>query len=148
MEESLLKQYMAERCFVKPEIRMSNYALDWNESSYGIPQSEVSELKAFLRDILPYISGAFFNAAGQISATVEEEVGDTKKARKIQDSLTPELQICYRKADHAYTLQMRQDGTTIIRRNEAVTTFRDRNKSTKSASLYLNFILGDLVFIR
>jgi hypothetical protein len=149
ISEPLLEEYVAQRFFVKPEITMNHYSLKWNESSYGIPQSEVQDLKAFLKDILPYISGAFFKAAGQIAKTMEEEVGNVKNVRKIHDSFSPKLQISHRRADHEYTLQMQEDGTTMIRRYETVTTSTGMyEKSNRNANLYINFILGELVFIR
>jgi hypothetical protein len=154
IEESLIqKYYLAERCFVRPEVRISNYVLKWNEISYGIPQREVSELKAFLKEILPYILGAFFKAAGQISKTIEEEVGDARQVRKIHDSFLPELQISSRRVDHEYVLQMREDGATVISRNETVTTSsgdgHDRSSSRIiMANLSIHSILGELVFIR
>jgi hypothetical protein len=120
--ESFLKHYAQERCFVKPEIRLDNYVLKWDEGSYGLPQSEVSELKAFLKSIIPYISGPFFKAAGQIYEAIEAEVDDIKVVRKIQDTFSPQLYISYRKADHEYILQMREDGGTVIRRNEVIAT--------------------------
>lgn len=150
LTESFLQDYALERCCVKPEIRLHNYALKWDESSCGIPQKEVPELKAFLKEILPYISGAFFKAAGQISKAIEEEVSDVKQVRKIHDSFSPQLHISYRKADHEYILQMQEDGATIIRRNETATTSsrENREKSGKRPTLYVNFLLGELVFIR
>lgn len=66
------------------------------------PQKEVPELKAFLRDILPYVSGAFFTAAKELFTIIEKEVGDFKKARMVQDSFSPELLLSRRKADHAH----------------------------------------------
>jgi len=153
LDQSYLQQYIASRCFVKPEIRLSNYLLKWDESSYGIPQTEVSELKAFLRDILPYISGAFFKAAGKISATIEEEIGDIKKARKIQESFSPKLLLSRsRGGDCTYILQMHQDGTAIIKRNEKVTIANaaaaSNSKQIKIRAFQLDFLLGELVFIR
>ena len=149
MDQSSLQQYTASRCFVKPEIRLSNYFLKWDESSYGIPQTEVSELKAFLRDILPYISGALFKAAGKISTTIEEEIGDIKKARKIQESFSPELLLSRCRGDCTYILQMHQDGTTIMKRNEKVTIAEAADsKQIKIRAFQLDFLLGELVFIR
>lgn len=147
--ELLLQEFLAQRVFVKPEISIGNYSLRWDESSYGIPQTEVPELKAFLRDILPYISGAFFKAAGQISTTIDEEVGDVRKAQKIQGSFSPELLLSRRRADCTYILQMHQDGTTIIKRNETVTTAEAAGrKQMKIQAFQLDFLLGELVFIR
>ena len=148
--ESLLQEYVAERNFVKPEIIMGNYTLKWDEFAFGIPPREVPELKAFLRDILPYISGAFFKAANELSNTIVKKVGDIKKARKIHDSLSPQLHLSFCKRDYAYALQMRQDGTTIIKRNETVTaTEADGRKQTKGGKTFqLDFILGELIFIR
>lgn len=124
-------------------------------------EREVAELKAFLKEILPYISGAFFKAANQISKTIEQEVDDTKRVRKIHDSFSPQLLISYRQAGHEYVLQMREDGATIIMRNETVTTSRvssisNNNNSThneprrgsRSSVISVDFMLGELVFIR
>lgn len=150
IEQSLLQEYLAEKSFVKPELRVSNYVLEWYESSYGIPHREVSELSAFLKEIRPYISDAFFKAAGQISAIIDKEVSNAKEARKIHDSFSPQFKISYRKGDHEYWLQMQEDGTTTIIRNETVTIIPvyGQSESAMHQKLQINFELGELVFIR
>lgn len=147
--ESFLQDYLAQQIFVKPDIVLGHYSLKWDESSHGIPQKEVPELKAFLRDILPYVSGAFFTAAKELSTIIEKEVGDIKKARMVQDSFSPELLLSRRKADHAYTMQMRKDGTSIIKRIESVNVAEGPSgKQKKNNTLQLDFVVGELVFIR
>lgn len=150
IDQSFLQDYLVQRSFVKPQLKVSNYALVWDEFSCGIPAQEVSELSAFLREILPYISGAFFKAAEQISRVINKEVNNAREAQKIHDSFSPQFSISYRKRDHEYILQMREDGTTTIIRNETVTTIAadTQSKLRMHRKVQMNFVLGEIVFIR
>lgn len=147
--ESVMEPYLTQAIFVKPDIVLDRYSLRWDKSSYGIPQREVSELKSFLRDILPYVSGALFKAAQGLSNTIETEVDDIKIARKIEDSFSPRLLISRNRGDHLHVLEMRRDGTAIIKRKEQVRAMENVDKNQDSNKIFhLEFVLGELVFAR
>jgi hypothetical protein len=52
--EDIVGQYIISNGYVKPRIEIGNYYLEWNNKSYGIYQKEMSELKGFLKKVIPY----------------------------------------------------------------------------------------------
>jgi hypothetical protein len=40
-------------------IEVGNYYLKWNEETYGIQQNEISELKGFLKDAVPFFKASY-----------------------------------------------------------------------------------------
>lgn len=45
---------MASKRLVKPTIEIEGYPVEWTPMIEGIPEDEVSELKTFIRDAIPY----------------------------------------------------------------------------------------------
>jgi hypothetical protein len=57
--EDIVGQYITSNGYVKPRIEIGNYYLEWNDKSYGIYQKEMSELKGFLKNIIPYFDAIY-----------------------------------------------------------------------------------------
>jgi hypothetical protein len=104
--------------YVKPDIVAGNYYLKWDDSSYGIAHREAPELRGLINDLLPYISSAIYEAAKEIHAAIEENAKGAD-ARCIE-ALSPELLLTRRRGDVTYTLQMKRDGATLLRRSETI----------------------------
>ena len=132
-------KYPNEKDYVKPNIVVGSYYLKWDNSSYGIAQNEVAELKGILSDLLPHISSAIFDAAKEIHAVIEEKAA--RKARRIEELYSPELLLIRRKGDVSYILRMKRDGTTLISRSEAV-VLNDKRQ------VCITWFLGELLFDR
>jgi hypothetical protein len=71
--EDIVAQYIISNGYEKPRIEIGNYYLEWNDKSYGIYQKEISDLKGFLKNVIPY-----FDAIYQLLHSLE-----TKMQRKI-----------------------------------------------------------------
>ena len=132
-------KYPNEKDYVKPNIVVGSYYLKWNNSSYGIAQNEVAELKGILSDLLPHISSAIFDAAKEIHAVIEEKA--VRKARRIEELYSPELLLIRRKGDVSYILRMKLDGTLLISRSEKV-VLNDKRQ------VCITWFLGELLFDR
>ena len=57
--EDIVGQYIISNEYVKPRIEIGHYYLEWNDKSYGIYQKEMSELKGFLKNIIPYFDAIY-----------------------------------------------------------------------------------------
>ncbi len=126
--------------YVKPEIVIGNYYVKWDDSSYGVTQKEVAELKSTLNGLVPYISAAIFDAAKEIHSIIEEKT-TTDKARRIEEIFSPELLLSRKRGDITYMLRIRRDGTTLISRREKI-VFNDKEQ------VYIMWELGELLFNR
>ncbi|HKZ61147.1 MAG TPA: hypothetical protein VJZ68_01850 [Nitrososphaera sp.] len=134
-------EYLVPKDYVKPDIKVGNYFLNWDSSSYGIAQKEVAELKRFVTDLAAYLSTALYEAAIGIQRNIKAKTG-AREARRFEEAFSPRLLITRKLDNLVYTLQMRDDGTTIISRNETITS--DGNK----IGLTLGWDLGELLFNR
>jgi hypothetical protein len=129
--------------YVKPDIMAGNYYLKWDDSSYGIAQREAPELRGLISDLLPYISSAIYEAAKEIHAAIEENAKGSA-ARRIE-ALSPELLLTRRREGITYTLQMKRDGATLLRRSETIVV---DDGSKKKTHLDVSWVLGELLFNR
>lgn len=136
-------EYVIPKDYVKPDIIVGNYYLKWDDSSHGISRREAPELKSLINDIVPYISSAIYEAAKEIHVTVVENAKGTG-ARRIE-AFSPELLLTRWRGDITYTLQMKRDGTTLLRRSETIIVVDD---TKKEAQLCVSWILGKLLFNR
>jgi hypothetical protein len=57
--ENIVSQYIISNGYEKPRIEIGNYYLEWNDKSYGIYQKEISELKGFLKIVIPYFDAIY-----------------------------------------------------------------------------------------
>jgi hypothetical protein len=56
---------------VKPAIEIEGYRVEWTPMTEGIPESEVTEFKTFIRDAIPYL-GSVQQAADQLHKQIEK----------------------------------------------------------------------------
>lgn len=129
--------------YVKPDIVAGNYYLKWDDSSHGIALKEAPELRGVISDLLPYISSAIYEAAKEIHAAIEENTKGAD-ARRIE-AFSPELLLTRRRGDVSYTLQMKRDGATLLRRSETIVV---DDGSKKKTHLDVSWVLGELLFNR
>jgi hypothetical protein len=71
--EHIVGQHIISNGYVKPRIEIGNYYLEWNDKSYGIYQKEMSELKGFLKNVIPY-----FDTIYQLLHSLERPRGKEK----------------------------------------------------------------------
>ena len=57
--DSILKEHLIPKDYYKPKIEIQNYYLKWNDESYGIPQKEISELKRFVTNAIPFFDMSY-----------------------------------------------------------------------------------------
>jgi hypothetical protein len=139
----LAAEHVIPRDYVKPDIMVGNYYLKWDDSSYGIGRREAPELRSLINDLLPYISSAIYEAAKEIHTAIEENAKGAA-SRRIE-ALSPELLLTRRSGDITYTLQMKRDGATLLRRSETIIVDDGAKKKTQLA---VSWILGELLFNR
>ena len=59
IREDIVAQYIISNGYVKPRLEIGNYYLEWSDKSYGIYQKEISELKGFLKNVIPYFDAIY-----------------------------------------------------------------------------------------
>lgn len=126
--------------YVKPDIVAGSYYLKWDDSSYGISHREAAELRRLLHDLLPNISSAIYEAAEEIHSTIKENA-TAAEVRQMQ-AFSPELLLTRRRGDITYMLQMKRDGSTLLRRSEKIIA------DSKKTQLVVSWTLGELLFNR
>ena len=137
----MLLEYLPPEDCAKPDIEIENYRLQWDGSSPGVPRGEVQELKNMLRDIMPHITPAIYEAVGAVYQTIEEKAGGRKQAKYIEEAFAPEILLTRRAGKGAsYAIRMKRDGETLVSRSEAV--------SQGGAKFLVSWHLGELVFDR
>jgi hypothetical protein len=58
--ESTIKESLIAKHYHKPRIEVGNYYLKWNEdTTYGIQQNEISEVKRFLKNAIPFFDTSY-----------------------------------------------------------------------------------------
>jgi hypothetical protein len=155
--ESILKDHIIPKDYYKPKIEIRNYYLKWNDESYGIPQKEISELKGFVTNAIP-----FFNIDYEVLNNLEKPRHRDKYS--FDKRLSPRICISYTiKHSHIvkYELHMLSDGSTFIERIEGIeegaTTSKTKNGNDTKVNpqrhhfrpiFYLKWTLGELLFNR
>jgi len=137
-------EHVIPRDYGKPAISIGNYYLKWDDASHGIAQKEVPELKGLISDLVPHLSSTIYEAAKEIHVAIEENAKGAE-VRHIH-AFSPELLLTHRRGDITYTLQMKRDGTTLLRRSEAVVVVDDGTK--KKTLLDVSWVIGELLFNR
>jgi hypothetical protein len=128
---------LAPKDYVKPDISVGNYYLEWDGQSYGIPQKEAQELKRFVAEIAPHLA-AMYEAVGGAYKIMEGKAG-AKEARRMEEMFAPQVLAARKRGGVVYNLQMKRDGATFISRSETI---------EKKSGLALSWNLGELVFDR
>ncbi len=160
LPQSIIKEYLVPNDYYKPNIEIGNYYLKWNNESYGISQKEISELKKFLTNTIP-----FFDSSYELLNSFEKARYNAKY--RLHKELSPTINISYvnKHVSHynvlKYELNMRTDGSTFIDRIESMqamrTTTGNGNPAVKKADVqmyqvkpifYLKWTLGELLFDR
>lgn len=151
--EDLVAQYIISNEYVKPRIEIGNYYLEWNDKSYGIYQKEISELKGFLKNIIPY-----FDVIYQLLYSLERPRG--KKKYGLDKRLFPDIHLSHNNQGHLikYDLYMKSDGSTFIDRTEKLEVVNEGEESSKNGNvrpmdhldsgLSIEWKLGQLLFNR
>jgi hypothetical protein len=159
--ESTIKERLIAKRYHKPRIEVGNYYLKWNgEESYGIQENEISEVKGFLKNAIP-----FFDVSYGVMNNLEKS--DYKNKYHRYEELFPCLCLLHRNKDHtvSYELHMTTDGSTFIDRIEkikAIDTNIDnddnnllkskyntrRSQCVKRSIINLKWNLGELLFNR
>jgi hypothetical protein len=151
--EDIVGQYIISNEYVKPRIEIGHYYLEWNDRSYGIYQKEMSELKGFLKNIIPY-----FDAIYQMLHSLERPRG--KKKYGLDKRLFPDIHVSHNNQGHliSYDLYMISDGSTFINRTEKLEVVNEGEESSKKVNvrpmdqvdsgLSIEWKLGQLLFNR
>lgn len=151
--EDIVGQYIISNEYVKPRIEIGHYYLEWNDKSYGIYQKEMSELKGFLKNIIPY-----FDAIYQMLHSLERPRG--KKKYGLDKRLFPDIHVSHNNQGHliSYDLYMISDGSTFINRTEKLEVVNEGEESSKKVNvrpmdqvdsgLSIEWKLGQLLFNR
>jgi hypothetical protein len=149
--EDIVGQYVISNDYVKPRIEIGHYYLEWNDKSYGIYQKEMSELKGFLKSVIPY-----FAAIYQMLHSLERPRG--KKKYGLDKQLFPDIHVSHNNQGHLirYDLYMISDGSTFIDRTEKLEVVNEGGESSKKVNvrpknhvdsgLSLEWKLGQLLF--
>ncbi len=153
--ESVLKDHLITKDYYKPKIEIRSYYLKWNDESYGIPQTEIPELKRFVTNAIP-----FFDTGYEVLNNLEKPRYRDKY--RFYKELSPRICISYTiKHSHIvrYEMHMLSDGSTFIERIEGVedeaTTAETKNDDDTLVKrhhfkpiFYLKWTLGELLFNR
>ena len=151
--EDIVDQYIISNEYVKPRIEIDHYYLEWNYKSYGIYKKEMSELKGFLKNIIPY-----FDAIYQMLHSLDRPKG--KKKYGLDKQLFPDIHISHHNQGRiiGYHLYMKSDGSTFIHRTEKLELVNEGEESSKKVNvrprnridsgLSLDWKLGQLLFNR
>ena len=151
--EDIVGQYIISNEYVKPRIEIGHYYLEWNDKSYGIYQKEMSELKGFLKNIIPY-----FDVIYQLLYSLERPRG--KKKYGLDKRLFPDIHVSHNNQGHliSYDLYMISDGSTFINRTEKLEVVNEGEESSKKVNvrpmdqvdsgLSIEWKLGQLLFNR
>jgi hypothetical protein len=151
--EDIVAQYIISNGYEKPRIEIGNYYLEWNDKSYGIYQKEISDLKGFLKNVIPY-----FDAIYQLLHSLERP--RCKEKYGLDKQLIPDIHLSHNNQGHLirYHLYMKSDGSTFIDRTEKLEVVNEGEESSKKVNvrprnhvdsgLSLEWILGQLLFNR
>jgi len=142
----VIDEYLIPGDYVKPDIRVGNYFLEWDHSSYGIPEREVSSLRRFIADLAPFLSTIIFEAAHGIPRNIRGgKASASKEVRKFEESFSPRLLITRKTRDSEYILEMTPDGAATLGCSKIITADDDSKQARK---LSLSWNLGQLLFDR
>lgn len=151
--KDIVAQYIISNRYEKPRIEIGNYYLEWNDKSYGIYQKEISELKGFLKNVIPY-----FDAIYQLLHGLE--IPRAKEKYGLDKQLFPDIHVSHNNQGHLirYRLYMKSDGSTFIDRAEKLEVVNEGEESSKKVNvrpryhvdsgLSLEWKLGQLLFNR
>jgi len=126
---------------VKPEIIVGDYELDTGHYK-GIPAAEVSELKAFLKDAVPYLPGAV-----QAAKLLQRRLEGTKRLKREEaaEVFTPTIQLTrFFLDDVQYHLRFTWDGIIFLDRDYSVDVAAQEAGGLNSSVVRLYQPVGEL----
>lgn len=148
LDDAVVKGHLLPQDYVKPEIRIANYYLEWNSTSHGIHHNEGTRLKLFIKDVIPYFD-TIYHGAKELQIIVDKSKG--MDARRFNDAFSPMIQVSTSKFPIMYTLAMKSDGATSLDRIEKIIIPRKEtsgNQKEDDSMLSLSWNLGELLFDR
>ena len=162
--EYTIEDRLMTKQYQKPRIEVGNYYLKWNEEkTCGIQQNEISEVKGFLKDAIPFLKTSY-----EILNSLQKSNYKDKKYHRHKE-LFPCLCLLHRNKDHivSYELHMTIDGSTFLDRIEKIkSTYNNVGKDDNDNKLltseevakgttyinkgiiHLKWNLGELLFNR
>jgi hypothetical protein len=57
--ETIAKEYLNPKEFIKPMIEIGNYYLKWDDASYGVQLKEVAEINEFIKNAIPIFDSSY-----------------------------------------------------------------------------------------
>lgn len=132
----------------KPRIAIDNYVLYWGSDSSGIPRSEESNLRAFVRDLAAHISSSLFGASGDFHNGLSNRA-NPRAVRQIEESLRPRICMSRKTKATTYLAEMDPDGKTTISMTRRLVAPPAKLTGEQARRLpSLQWELGELVFER
>lgn len=153
--ETIAKEYLIPKEFIKPMIEIGNYYLKWEDASYGVQLKEVPEIKEFIKNAIP-----IFDSSYKLLNSLERSEYKHKEKHRFRKLLSPQIHLSQRNKNHiiGYELYMKFDGSTFIYRVEKIETIKiDNNnpinevrpeKDQTKSTVFIKWKLGELLFNR
>jgi hypothetical protein len=154
--ETIAKEYLIPKEFIKPKIEMGNYYLKWDDTSYGVQLKEVPEIKEFIKKSIP-----IFDSSYELLNNLERSTHKQKEKHRFPKSLPPpQIHLAQRNKNHTigYELYMKLDGSTFIYRIERIETIKNDNDNPINevyaeedrikSTVFIKWMLGELLFNR
>jgi hypothetical protein len=153
--ETIAKEYLIPKEFIKPMIEIGNYYLKWEDASYGVQLKEVPEIKEFTKNAIP-----IFDSSYKLLNSLERSEYKHKEKHRFRKLLSPQIHLSQRNKNHiiGYELYMKFDGSTFIYRVEKIETIKiDNNnpinevrpeKDQTKSTVFIKWKLGELLFNR
>ena len=153
--ETIAKEYLIPKEFMKPMIEIGNYYLKWEDASYGVQLKEVPEIKEFIKNAIP-----IFDSSYKLLNSLERSEYKHKEKHRFRKLLSPQIHLSQRNKNYiiGYELYMKFDGSTFIYRVEKIETIKiDNNnpinevrpeKDQTKSTVFIKWKLGELLFNR
>ena len=153
--ETIAKEYLIPKEFIKPMIEIGNYYLKWEDASYGVQLKEVPEIKEFIKNAIP-----IFDSSYKLLNSLERSEYKHKEKHRFRKLLSPQIHLSQRNKNYiiGYELYMKFDGSTFIYRVEKIETIKiDNNnpinevrpeKDQTKSTVFIKWKLGELLFNR
>jgi hypothetical protein len=153
--ETIAKEYLIPKEFIKPMIEIGNYYLKWEDASYGVQLKEVPEIKEFIKNAIP-----IFDSSYKLLNSLERSEYKHKEKHRFRKLLSPQIHLSQRNKNYiiGYELYMKFNGSTFIYRVEKIETIKiDNNnpinevrpeKDQTKSTVFIKWKLGELLFNR
>ena len=133
---------MEPKGYTKPPIDVDGFYLKWNEVSFGIADDEESELRTFIRGVLPIIPKVVSNAESMQRAGERER---HLRRYELHYAYTPANVLSHKaKRDASYEIYVNWDGILFIDRTEEIYIVYDDQPGMSHSQMTLKWNLGEL----